>query len=106
MRGRFLVTCAFLLFSLTAAASPPDSSQPKTIEGCVSSINGAFMLGTPSGERFILKGDHDTLFGYNGKQVRITGTVKKSAKGSAPSPGEPQTLKVSDIKKVYDTCQF
>jgi len=106
MRGWFLVWCCFLL-SLTAFASPSDNSQPKTIEGCVASINGAFMLGTPNGERYILKGDHDALFSYNGKQVRITGTVKKSANGpSSSSPGEPRTLKVSDIKKVYDTCQF
>ena len=105
MRGWWLVSvCLFL--SLTAVAWQSDSQQPKTIEGCVASINGAFMLGTPNGERFILKGDHDALFSYNGKQVRITGTVKKSGKASGSSQGEPRTLKVSDIKKVYDTCQF
>ena len=105
MRGWFLVAC-FLSLLLTAFAAPSDDSQPKTIEGCVISINGAFTLGTPNGERYILKGDHDTLFSYNGKQVRITGTVKKSSGGSSPSQGEPRMLKVSNIKKVYDTCQF
>ncbi|HEY4959879.1 MAG TPA: hypothetical protein VII29_03375 [Terriglobales bacterium] len=106
MRRWCLMWCCFLL-SLVVWAEPSDSNPPKTIEGCVASINGAFMLGTASGERYILKGDHDALFSYNGKQVRITGTVKKSANGSSPSsPGEPRTLKVSDIKKVYDTCQF
>jgi len=104
MRGWLLVSCFFWL-SLTACAAPSDSNQPKTVEGCVISINGAFTLGTPNGERYILKGDHDTLFSYNGKQVRITGTVKKSSSGSS-SPGETRTLKVSGIKKVYDTCQF
>lgn len=96
----------FLLLCLTAFATPPANKQPQTIEGCIVSINGAFMLGTPNGERYILKGDHDTLFSYNGKQVRITGTVKKAASGSSSSQGEPRMLKVSDIKKVYDTCQF
>jgi len=91
---------------MASFASPSDYNQPKTIEGCVMSINGAFTLGTPNGERYVLKGDHDTLFSYNGKQVRITGTVKKSSSGSPATPGEPRTLKVSDIKKVYDTCQF
>ena len=105
MRGWFLVAC-FLSLSLTMFAAPSENHQPQTIEGCIVSINGAFTLGTPSGERYILKGDHDTLFSYNGKQVRITGTVKKSTNGSSSSQGEPRTLKVSDIKKVYDTCQF
>lgn len=105
MRSWLLVGC-FLSLSLVAFAAPPANKQPQTIEGCIVSINGAFTLGTPNGDRYILKGDHDTLFSYNGKQVRITGTVKKSADGSSPSPGEPRTLKVSDIKKVYDTCQF
>jgi len=105
MRAWFVASCVLLL-SLTAFAAPSDNNQPKTIEGCVISINGAFTLGTPNGERYILKGDHDTLFSYNGKQVRITGTVKKSSNGSSASQGEPRTLKVSDIKKEYDTCQF
>jgi hypothetical protein len=105
MRSWYVRT-GFLLLSLTVLVSPSQSKQPQTIEGCVMSINGAFMLGTPNGERYILKGDHDTLFSYNGKQVRITGTVKKAASGSSSSQGEPRTLKVSDVKKVYDTCQF
>ncbi len=105
MRGWLLVPC-LLLLSTTAVAGPSDSNQPKTIEGCVIGINGAFTLGTPNGERYLLKGDHDTLFSYNGMQVRITGTVKKPSSGSSSSPGELRTLKVSNINKVYDTCQF
>jgi hypothetical protein len=100
------VGAGFLLLSLTVLVSPSESKPPQTIEGCVMSINGAFTLATPNGERYILKGDHDTLFSYNGKQVRITGTVKKPSGSSSSSQGEPRTLKVSDIKKVYDTCQF
>ena len=105
MRGWLVVWCLFLL-SLTALGWQPNSQQPKTIEGCVASINGVFMLGTPNGERYILKGDHDALFSYNGKQVRITGTVKTDSDGGPSPAGAPRTLKVSDIKKVYDTCQF
>jgi hypothetical protein len=105
MRGWY-VWASWLLLSLTVLVSPSESKPPQTIEGCVMSINGSFTLGTPNGERYILKGDHDTLFSYNGKQVRITGTVKKPSGGSSSLQGEPRTLKVSDIKKVYDTCQF
>lgn len=104
MRGWLLVSC-FTLLSLTATMAQSDGGKSKTVEGCVTSINGAFMLGTPDGQRYLLKGDHDTLFGYNGKQVRVTGTVKKASKNSS-SQGEPRTLRVSDVKKVYDTCQF
>ena len=103
MRPWMLVAC---LLVLSMAASAFENKPPQTIEGCIVSINGAFTLGTPNGERYVLKGDHDTLFSYNGKQVRITGTLKKSSSGSPASPGEPRTLKVTDIKKVYDTCQF
>jgi hypothetical protein len=102
MRGWLMASCLCLL-SLTAIASPQDSPQPKTIEGCVISMNGAFRLGTANGETYLLKGHHSTLFSYNGMQVRVTGTVQKSSK---ESQGAPRTLKVSDIKKVYDTCQF
>ena len=105
MRGWLLVSCLFLL-SLTALGWQSGSKPPKTIEGCVTSINGVFMLGTASGERYILKGDHDTLFSYNGMQVQITGTTKKPSDGGSSQAGEPRKLKVSDIKKVYDTCQF
>jgi hypothetical protein len=102
MRGWILLSL-FLLLSLTAFASPQDTTQPKTIEGCVLGINGGFRLNTANGETYLLKGHHSSMFNYNGKQVRITGTMKKSEKGSA---GAPRTLQVTDIKKVYDTCQF
>ena len=104
MRGWVLV-CCFLLLSLTAFGVPQDSynTQPKTIEGCVISINGAFRLNTANGETYLLKGHHSSLFNYNGKQVRITGTVDKPQKGSA---GAPRTLHITDIKKVFDSCQF
>lgn len=104
MRGWFLVFCLCLL-SLTALGAPSPNSQPKTIEGCVISINGAFRLNMPNGQSYILKGDHSSLFSYNGMQVQVTGTVKKPSNSSS-STGVPQTLKVSDIKKIHDTCQF
>ena len=104
MRRWFLVFCSSLL-SLTALGAPSPNSQPKTIEGCVISINGAFRLNLPNGQSYILQGDHSNLFSYNGMQVQVTGTVKKPSNSSASS-GLPQTLKVSGIKKTHDTCQF
>ena len=104
MRGWVLGSCFFLL-SLTAFGAPQDSSstQPVTIEGCVMGINGAFRLSTANGQTYLLKGHHSSMFNYNGKQVRITGTVDKPQKGSA---GAPRTLHITDIKKVSDSCQF
>jgi hypothetical protein len=107
MRTWYLLSCLLLLSLATFAQQSPSSQStsndnsagsggPITVEGCVTSINGSFFLATPSGQ-FRLKGDHDSLLGHNGQQVRVTGTVTKK---------EPQTLKISHLKKVSDTCQY
>jgi hypothetical protein len=44
------------------------------------SLNGTFSLTTANGIRYILKGDHDALLSYNGKQVQVTGTMKATKK--------------------------
>jgi hypothetical protein len=98
-------TAIALLFLYISAASfgQQSSGSQTTISGCLMSMNGSFTLLTPKGERFILKGDHDTLFSYNGKQVKVTGTPKSTNKTSgAPKPGE---FRVSDVKKIADVCQ-
>jgi hypothetical protein len=99
----------FLMLPLMSLAQESPSSQgtsndnsagngaPVTVEGCVTSINGYFTLVTPDGA-IRLKGDHDALFGHNGQQVRITGTLTKK-KGS-------QVLRIASLKKVSDTCQY
>jgi hypothetical protein len=108
MRTWILLPC-LLLFSLMTLAqqsapsqsnsnAAPASSGAMTVVGCVSSINGQFTLGTRRGDSYRLKGDHDTLFSYNGKEVAVSGTVTSSEKG--------RTLEISKIKKVSDTCQY
>ncbi len=107
MRTRYLFA-GVLLFSLAAFAQQSgqggsnDASSagagPITVEGCITSTNGYFSLATRTG-LIRLKGDHDTLFGRNGQQVRITGTMSSSKKNN------PQTLKISAMKKLSDTCQ-
>ena len=103
MRPWLLMACFLVLLM---AASAFENKPPQTIEGCMVSLNGVFTLGTPNGERYVLKGDHDTLFSYNGKQVRITGTLKKSSSGSPASPGEPRTLKVTVYVSSYSVGIF
>ena len=109
MRTWILLPC-LLLFSLISLAqqSSPTQANPNgapaggtgamTVVGCVSSINGYFTLGTRRGDLYRLKGDHDSLLGYNGKEVAISGTVTSSEKA--------RTLQVSKIKKISDTCQY
>ena len=108
MRIRYLLPClpvlsvaGFAQQSASGQGTPSDNPAagggPITVEGCVTSVNGHFSLATHSG-MFRLKGDHDSLFGHNGQQVRVTGTV-------TPGKKKVQTLKVSEIKKLSDTCQ-
>ncbi len=108
MRTWILLPCLVLL-SLVAVAQQSSSGQNATnnaasgstgavtVVGCVASLNGYFTLETRGGEVYRLKGDHDALVGHNGKQVAISGTMTGSKKA--------QTLKISTMKKISDTCQ-
>lgn len=109
MRTWILLPCVLLLSVMTfAQQSPPNQANPNgapgasagamTVVGCVNSVNGYFTLGTRRGDLYRLKGEHDTLLGYNGKEVAISGTVMSSEKG--------RTLQISKIKKLSDTCQY
>ena len=102
---------ALLLISLSAVSPAQQSSgatvtpppTTATISGCLTGLNGAFILTTSQGERFILKGRQNTLFRYNGKQVEVTGTPKSTIKGSsAPKPGEFQ---FSSIRTLANVCR-
>lgn len=109
MRTWCLLPCLILL-SLTTLAAQSSSGQgmsndnsganggPITVEGCVTSFNGYFSLLTRGGV-FRLKGDHDSLLGHNGQQVRITGTVTPAGKKGS------KALKIAELKKIADTCQ-
>jgi hypothetical protein len=78
------------------------SNHKVTLAGCVMSVNGEFHLLTRD-KTYILKGKHDTLLGYNGKQVEVIGTTDA---GSAGSPqGVPVVLHITKLKKVADFCQ-
>jgi hypothetical protein len=108
MRTWNLVAC-LLLLSLAAIAQQSPLGQNATnnsasggtgavtVVGCVNSLNGYFTLETRGGEVYRLKGDHDALLGRIGKQVAISGTMTGSKKA--------QTLKISTMKKISDTCQ-
>jgi hypothetical protein len=58
MRKAFIVLAAVVLAAVCVG-------QQKTVKvsGCVNSLNGSFQLITHEGKTYVLKGDHDTLFG-------------------------------------------
>ncbi len=96
------LSIALLMFVLLAQCFGQPSGRTVTVAGCVVSVNGEFHLQTPS-RTFILKGHHDTVLGYNGKQVEIVGTVDG---GSQSQPqGVPVVLHISKIKKIADFCE-
>ncbi len=96
---RNLLVVLLLLFPTLAIAQQPNAG-PTKISGCLMSMNGAFILTTATGDRYTLKGDHDTLFSYNGKQVQVTGTPKPSQKAEAK-----REFQVAAVKKIADVCQ-
>jgi hypothetical protein len=109
MKTWSLLPCLLLLSLISVAQqSPSGQNAPNnapstasgaiTVVGCVGSINGYFTLGTRRGDVYRLKGDHDALLGYNGKEVVISGTIGPTARD--------RTLQISTIKKVSDSCQY
>ena len=90
-----------LLVGLSAAIFGQQSGGgPTTLTGCLISINGSFTLQTANGERYLLKGDHDKLLSYNGKQVQVTGTPETTGKAAAL-----YEFQVTSVKKIADACQ-
>jgi len=82
------------------AFAQQSATTPTTLSGCMLSLNGTFSLTTANGIRYILKGDHDALLSYNGKQVEVTGTMKATKKTSS----KPATFRVTEVKKLADFC--
>lgn len=91
-----------LVVLLLLAVCVAQASHTVKVAGCIESVNGELHLLTPS-HTYILKGHHDTLLGYNGKQVEVQGMVDAGS-SSAPQ-GAPVVLHVSQIKKLADFCQ-
>jgi len=98
------IACVLLLmitFAVPSFGQQAGSSKVK-VAGCVESLNGKFQLITQQGT-YVLKGDHDTLFGYTGKLVEVTGNVDAAAKSQPPEI--PVVLHVTKLKKLADACQ-
>jgi hypothetical protein len=93
----------FLIALLLLAQSVGQQSNHSiTVAGCVMSVNGEFHLLTRD-RTYVLKGKHNTLLGYSGKQVEVMGTT--DAGSASSSQGVPVVLHITRLKKVADFCQ-
>jgi hypothetical protein len=100
MRNASTVLLVVLISAACVGQQAGDT--PITVSGCMIGMNGSFKLSTHGGGLYVLKGDHSTLFSYNGMLVEVTGTVKAT---KTPSQAKPVTLHVSKVKKLADSCQ-
>ena len=104
---------------LAAQGTPPNSAQavPPSggsirVVGCVVELNGGYGLTVDANKRYYLNGDDAVLHQYLGQKVRVVGIAdyrkKPGTNGKAENMvivlGSPQTLTISKIRKVADTC--
>ena len=102
MPARLAMLCiAISVCAFAQQSAQQSASTLTTLSGCMLGLNGVFSLTTANGVRYVLKGDHDTLFSYNGKQVEVKGTMKVTKKTSS----KPATFHVTEVKKLADFCQ-
>lgn len=99
MRKAAIFLAALLLLAPCVGQT---SNHSITVAGCVMNVNGEFHLLTRD-KTYVLKGKHDTLLGYSGKQVEVVGTT--NAGGASAKQGVPVTLHITRLKKVADFCQ-
>lgn len=121
---QLLFLCVLLLGVAWAAAqtsypSHPSSGQAEThqtstgshtsVEGCLSSSGGKYMLTDQQGKAFELMGDTSKLAEHIGHEVMITGT---ESKGSASSAGHTManesaqsTIEVTSVRDISKTCK-
>lgn len=128
---RFLLSISVLLFCLPFAAaqnSPAQSNQKsynqtatdhngaeRSVEGCLSSSSGNYMLTSDSGKTYMLSGDTSKLEEHVGHEVMITGTRKSGESTTAGASGESTgtmsnqanmpTIDVVSLKHISKTCK-
>jgi hypothetical protein len=83
-----------------------------TVQGCLSSSDGNYMLTDKSGNSFQLTGDTAKLSEHVGHEVKVTGTLN-SASASSGSEGNTMgqtgassqgAIEVSSLKHIAKTC--
>jgi hypothetical protein len=100
----------------TGSSQTKASSGQTSVEGCLQGSNGNFTLTDSSGTAYQLQGDTAKLSKHVGHEVKITGSPSgaSAAGSSAASPsgassssgmGSSQTLTVSKLKHISESCK-
>jgi uncharacterized membrane-anchored protein len=100
----------------TTATSHKGYSQTETsagsqtsVEGCLSSSAGKYMLTDKEGKMYELTGDTSKLSEHVGHEVKITGTesaaTPSGATGAMNKESSEATLEVSSVKHISKTCK-
>jgi hypothetical protein len=89
------------------------SANQTTVQGCLSSSDGNYVITNRSGKKYQLTGDTSKLSAHVGHEVQITGSKTQSGTSSqsATSSGtmsqsstSQPTLEVSSMKHISKTC--
>ena len=97
--------------SNSTATSNANTGTKQSVEGCLSSSNGNYMLTAKDGTMYQLMGDSSKLSEHVGHEIKVTGTVSSSATANGGSAGATtnnsvqQTLQVSSARHISKTCQ-
>ena len=90
--------------------TPGKTSSLTTIEGCLWSSSGHFILADSHGIAHQLSGEYTGLIHYVGQEVEITGQVgvKSTAtaiQGTESTTREVPVFRVRSVKHIADTCK-
>jgi hypothetical protein len=93
----------------SSATSQGNAGSKQTVEGCLSSSNGNYMLTAKDGTMYQLMGDNSKLSEHVGHEIKVTGMVSSSATGGnagtmANNAGQ-QSIQVSSMKHISKTCE-
>jgi hypothetical protein len=120
MTERWMSALALLIFATclqpqAATASEKSQNSGKdagltTIEGCLQSSNGQYLLTDSTGTVHLLSGAANKLGHQVGRQVGLTGkpgigAVDTTSAGMASSAAEQTVFEVKTVKRIADVCK-
>jgi hypothetical protein len=111
-----LFACAFSFAQTDSDASSASTSNMTPVQGCLSSMQGNYVLTDSSGNNFVLLGKTDDLHSSVGHEVQVMGTEmhveaqSKTGTADNPSMSHPRqnesmrSFNVRSFKDVASTC--
>jgi hypothetical protein len=120
MRLTLLLSVLLLGVSWAVTQNTPAQTTPKSysqtttstgsqtsVEGCLSSSAGKYMLTDKNGKMYELTGETSKLAEHVGHEVKITGTESPAGSTAASSGAmsNQSSLEVSSVKHISKTCK-